>query len=460
MNNPSIDAVLDQVDAALAKGESARAFELVAPLYAQVEHDVRLANVWLTLLRIAPKREHLKTDVERIVASWPDDNALQLLACDALIRAAELDGPDVPAGSDSAAARAVSLAETNLEKLAFEQRKQAAVGGYWLMNHANALRLCHRYADAAASYTEALDLDANNGDWWFNFGLLHKARGDFDGGLQAAQKACELVGERRGILWNIAICATALGKGVIAVEAMHKLGFKNARVLDNGMPHVDDLPPAQVRVATRGSGHGFGGAELEQGVVFELLWVTPASPCHGVVSTPTFREASVDYGDLVLWDGTPIGVVEHEGKPVPRFPLLSRLRAGDERRIRFIALEQDDGDVAACARDLPEPGQLFLQRARVEMLCPTCASGGVADGQQHTHGTPEPHRLVYGKLVVPGDVELKTFRADLDAYLKPHRKVQFILPGLHEALGETKLAGKAHQLWRGLERSAQGSDVS
>lgn len=457
MTTASIDAVLASVEDALAKGDSARAFELVAPLYAQVEHDARLATVWLTLLRIQPRREQLRADVERIVARWPDDAALQLSGCDALIRAAELGGPDLPVGEDSAAQRAVKLAEANLERLSFEQRKQPALGGYWLMNQANALRLTHRYPDAAASYTEALELDPNNGDWHFNYGLLHKARGDFDGGLQEAQRARELVGERRGVLWNIAICATALGKGDVAVEAMRKLGF-DARVLDNGMPHVDDLPAAQVRVATRGSGHGFGGAELERGVVFELVWVSPVSPCHGVVQTPTFREASIDYGDLVLWDGTPIGVIEHEGKPVPRFPLLSKLRDGGERRIRFVALEQDEGDVEACARDLPEPGALFLQRARVEMLCPSCASGDA--NHQHAHLAAEPHRLVYGKLVVPGEADLRQFRDAFEAYLKQHKKVQFILPGLHEALGETKLAGKAHQLWRGLERSAQGSVMS
>jgi hypothetical protein len=229
-------------------------------------------------------------------------------------------------------------------------------------------------------------------------------------------------------------------------------------VLDNGMPHVDDLPPLQVRVATRGSGHGFGGAELERGVVFELVWVSPASPCHGVVQTPTFRDASVDYGDLVLWDGTPIGVTEHEGRPVPRFPLLSRLRGGAERRIRFIALEQDEGDVEACARGLPEPASIFLQRAHVEMLCPRCAAGDPS--HQHKHEPLEPQRLVYGKLIIPGDVELPQFRKALDAYLHQHRKVQFVMPGLYELLGETKSAGKAHQLWRGLERTAQHSSSS
>jgi hypothetical protein len=235
------------------------------------------------------------------------------------------------------------------------------------------------------------------------------------------------------------------------------MGFQ-ARVLDTGMPYVEGLPPAQVRIATRGSGHGYTGPELDQSVVFELVWVSPASPWHGVVQTPTFREGSVDYGDLVLWDGTPVGVTEHEGKTVPRFPLLCKLRDGGERRFRFIALEQDEGDVAACAAGLPEPAQIFMQRANVEMLCPRCASGDHM--HKHSHQPPEPHRIVYGKLIVPGELDLKQFRSAFDAYVRTHPKVQFVIPGLLEALGETKEAGKAHQLWRGLERTSEKRDSS
>jgi hypothetical protein len=186
--------------------------------------------------------------------------------------------------------------------------------------------------------------------------------------------------------------------------------------------------------------------------LFELVWVTPASPCHGVVQTATHRDATVDYGDLVLWDGTPIGVGELDGKPVPRFPLLSVLRRGDERRFRFVALEQDDGDVAAFGKGLPNDALFFTHHAKVEHLCARCASGDHM--RKHEHMKPEPHRLVYGKVVVGGDVDLSAFQAALGTHLRTHPKVHFVMPGLYEALGQTEAAGKAHQLWRGLEKTA------
>jgi hypothetical protein len=177
-----------------------------------------------------------------------------------------------------------------------------------------------------------------------------------------------------------------------------------------------------------------------------------------VVQTPTFREASIDYGDVVLWDGTPVGVADYNGKPVPRFALLSRLRQGDEWRLRFVAFEQEDGQVQSLAKDLPEGAQLFVHRAQVELLCARCASGD--DMQKHRHTAPEPHRLVYGKIVVPRAAQLEEFRRALDAALARHPGVQLVLPGLFEALGDAPAAGKAHQIWRGIERSAMKAQAA
>jgi len=446
-----LEPTLTQVEQALAARDTARAFSLLKPLKTRLDQDRRLATAWLTLLRIVPSHPGLIDDVDHILVHWSTDRDLRLAGCDALIRAAELLGPDAPSGQAGPALKAANLAAQSIEQLSAEARRDPNVGGYWLMNYANALRLAHLYDEAESAYSAALALNPQHGDWWFNYGLLHKARHDFERGLEAAQRARQLLGDRRGVVWNIALCATALGRGETAVEALRVLGF-NARVLNGGMPHVDDLPPLQVRVATRGSGHGFAGAELDRSVAFELVWVSPASPCHGVVQTPTFREASVDYGDVVLWDGTPLGVSDHEGKPVPRFPLLSRLRQGDEHRLRFVAFEQQAGQVQSLGADLPEGVLLFVHRARVELLCTRCANGD--DMQKHRHTTPEPHRLAYGKIVVPRSTDLNAFRRELDASLARHSGVQLVVPGLFEALGDAAAAGKAHQIWRGIERSA------
>jgi tetratricopeptide (TPR) repeat protein len=450
-----LDSRLAQVETALAERDSTRAFALLEPLRAHLDTLPRLAAVWLTLLRIAPSRQGLAADVARIIQGFPRDQALRLSGCDALIRAAELPGPDAPAIAGGPAEQAVALASESVAQLSAAERADPKVGGYWHMNLANALRLAHRHDEASPAYEAALALDPDNGDWWFNHGLLFKAQGDFERGLATAQRACELLGEPRGALWNVALCATALGRGEIAAAAMRKLGFP-ARVEANGMPSVDDLPPLQVRVATIGAGIGFAGADLDRGVAFELVWVSPVSPVHGVVQTPTFREASVDYGDVVLWDGTPLGMTQHEGRSVPRFPLLARLHAGDERRLRFLALERHAGATQALGDELPAAARMFVQRARLESLCARCASG--EHTREHVH-LAQPQRLVYGKLIVPVELDLAEFRSTLEAALARQPAVQLVMPALLEALGETKAAGKAHQMWSGLERAAARNDA-
>jgi tetratricopeptide (TPR) repeat protein len=452
MSDPTVAQVLPHVSAAIERRDVAGAFSLLAPLSSQLTEHRDLALTWLTLLRIAPNHTSLVSDTARILARWPEDPELVMNACDALTRAAELQGPDVLPEDDGPAQRAAAAALRCHQALSAAQRGDARLGGYLAMNRANALRLAHRYDDAALAFRDALATDPNNGDWWFNQGLMHKAAGNFEACLSDNQRAREIVGDEKRVLWNIAISATALGKGELAAEAMRKLGFP-ATVQTSGMPFVADMPAVQVRVATRGSGHGLMGAELDRSVAFELVWVSPASPVHGVVQTATSRDGSADYGDLVLWDGTPVGIFEHEGRRVPRFPLLNVLRKGDEHRFRFVALEQAEGDVLAFGQELPQGAILFAHHARIEMLCARCATGDHM--RKHEHLKAEPHRLVYGKMIVPSSAELPAFQVALKQRLAEHAKVQLVMPGLLEALGETAAAGKAHQLWRGLERTAQ-----
>jgi hypothetical protein len=310
----------------------------------------------------------------------------------------------------------------------------------------NALRIAGEYPAALESLNCALRAQPDRGWWWFNLGLVHKAQLAWREGLDAARHARRLLGDEKAVLWNIAICATALGEGTAAVEALRRLGHP-AEVAPTGMPYVSGLPPVRVRVATVGSGLG-ASVVPDRSVGFELLWVTPLSPCHGVVSSPSYRDASTDYGDVVLWDGVPAGMSLHAGRPVPRFPLLAVLRKGDEHRLRFVALQQTSGQVAALAGKLPGESRLFIHHERVEKLCVRCASGEHL--LKHKHERPQEHRLVYGKLILPGELDLPVFRRELDQRLRDQPGVQLIVPRLLELIGDTAGAGNAHRLWRAL----------
>jgi tetratricopeptide (TPR) repeat protein len=435
---------------ALLAGDIAAALREAHAADAQITADPECAAAFLDVLRAAPVPEVLRW-VERVLSRHPEHAQVVTRACDALIRAAERVPPDEPQPPGGAARRAADAAARCLRALAARAPGDEPLLGFLHMSHANALRLLRAYDDALAACRTALAIDPERGTWWFNLGLLHKARGEWAEALDVNRRARALLGDEKPVLFNIAIAATALGRGDDAAEALRRLGL-DAQVAPSGMPWVEGLPPAQVRAATLGSGlNPRDSAVPDRSVGFELLWVTPISPCHGVVSSASQRDASVDYGDVVLWDPVPVGVTDHAGKPVPRFPLLAVLRRGDERRFRFVALQQDEGAVAAFGEALPDEAQLFIHHERIERLCARCASG--EHMQKHAHEPEEEHRLVYGKLIVPGGVDLHAFRRELDARLHASPSIQLIVPALLEALGDTEAAGKAHQLWRGLSRT-------
>ncbi|HTU60937.1 MAG TPA: hypothetical protein VMF89_20935, partial [Polyangiales bacterium] len=124
-----IEPILSQLEAALATRDIPRAWQLVAPLSAARTQDPRVGSVWLTMLRITPARESLVTEATEILEQWPMDNSLQLLGCDALIRAAELVAPDVPVSDTGAAVKAIEVAEKNLARLSAAERSDKAIGG-------------------------------------------------------------------------------------------------------------------------------------------------------------------------------------------------------------------------------------------------------------------------------------------------------------------------------------------
>jgi tetratricopeptide (TPR) repeat protein len=440
--------ILADVHSALEARDVQGAWGALRGLEGELEQDPEVAAVWLDLLRATPSRAELTAEVERVLKRWPDDPVLVTRACDALIRAAERLPPDEPPLEAGPAQLAAAAAERCLAAIE-RDGAEAQWRSYLRINHANALRLSHAPEQALAAFELALAAEPERGWWWFNLGLLHKQQRAWRECLEANQRARVLLGDEKPVLWNLAISAVALGEGASAIEVLRALGH-DAKAAPSGMPQVEGLPPVQVRAATLSAGVGPATDVAERAVGFELLWVTPASPCHGVVSSASYRDASADYGDLVLWDAVPVGMFELEGRAIARFPLLAVLRHGSEHKWRFVALQQQPDGVAKLRDDLPDGSTIFIHQERIEMLCARCASG--EHMRKHAHEPTEEHRLVFGKLVL-SDLDLPGFKRELDLRLQRHPGVQLVMPGLLEALGDTAAAGKAHQIWRGLVRT-------
>jgi hypothetical protein len=424
--------------AAASAGQHEQAWALFAEFHQDVATSPVAARLFAQLLDGDPTYPDALNVAERVVGGFGSDPELMIALSAALLRVAALRPADEPPFDKGPAHLAAGACQRAFEQLDGRQRRDPNLGGYLQINLADALRMMgpEHDEDALNAYKLALAIDDARGAWWFNLGLLHKWRGRFREGLDCNQKALTRLGPERRVLWNLAICATALGEGKRALEAWQQIGI-TGELSSGGMPYVPDMPPMQIRVATLGEETGQSDPLPAQAVTFEVLWVQPLSPCHGVIQSPTARRASVDYGDVVLWDGAPVRVHRVTGpegpREVPVFPLLWILRPGDERRLRFVGMEKQRGAVEAL--DLGEDVQLVVYDRRSSPA-----------GDAH---------LFYGKLIIPGARDLTAVRRALEAGLRTKAGLTLAVPQLYELLGDTPQAGKAHQAWGGIERSAE-----
>ncbi|MFW2389373.1 MAG: tetratricopeptide repeat protein [Polyangiales bacterium] len=427
----------------------------------QLCSDQKLAELALGLIRELGNGPAQRELLRELAEAWTSDWRLTLGSAALLIEQAGRRGMDEPPLSeDGPAAWAASALRRGLDSLDETDRQDPEVAGNMQAMLGNALRFCGpgRDADAQSAFTAAIELDPERGEWWYDAGLLDKWRGRFDEGYAANEQARMRLGPQRPVLWNLAICATALGKSEEAVEAWADLGVEARVDRSRDMPYVAGLPPMLLRVLSRTPATDATSQLPDKAVAFELVWIAPLSPCHGVVQSPTFRDAPIDYGDVVLWDGAPVAAHKVSAdEPVPVFPLLEILRRGDERRWPFVALEREPGASQGLEEALPDGVRVFIQQERVDHQCAACDAG-----VPHDHGTEADTAanapsgtvpLVRGKLVVPASLDLSEFRDAWEALMKA-RPMAVAIPGFYEDLGDAKRAGQEHQAWRGIEGKA------
>jgi len=425
----------------------------------RLSEDPKLAGLALGLIQEMGNKAGQREVLRDIARAWRHDWRLLLAAASMLVEQAGRRGMDEPPISEEGPASwAAAGLQRALDSLSETDRKDPSIAGNLYAMLGNALRLCgpSRDAEAQEAFTRAIEIDPDRGEWWYDAGLLDKWRGRFDEGFAANELARMHLGDERPVLWNLAICATALGKAEEAVDAWLEMGIEARVDRSRGMPYVAGLPPLLLRVLSRTPSTDATSQLPDKAVGFELVWVAPLSPCHGVVQSPTFRDAPIDYGDLVLWDGAPVAA--HATKDygtVPVFPLLEILRHGAERRWPFVALEREPGALEGLEGDLPEGTRVFVQEERVEHHCAACATG--EPHEHHAASVPASAsasaNLVRGKIIVQPLQNLEEFRDSWEAAIGK-RAATASLPSLYEQLRDSKRAGQEHQAWRGIERKA------
>lgn len=384
------------------------------------DRDIALHFAAVTLR--FPSRASVET-LEAIVSAFLEDGPVVVSVLAGLNKMAEMRPLDAPPREDGPEHLAARLASEALE------RSLPDVEAYLQINRANALRAMGPDHDSFAleAYARALDLEPEHGGWHFDLGVCHKWRGRWQLAFDQFLRARSRLGATKPVLWNMALSATALGEGDLAAGAWRDLGVEGVSLGKGGLPVVEGVPPRRVRVRCRPSGYGL---KERPDTGFEMVHIAPISPGHGVVASPTFEDAPIDYGDIVLFDGAP---VDHDGEG-PVFPVLEVLRAGDEQRLRFVAMV-GSGELEALVTALGEDIRAFAHPA-VEQA------------------ESKDEQLIYGKLIARADVNAARLCQRLEAHGKDTKRLRIAIPDLYEVLGDTRRAGQEHQAWRGIERAA------
>ncbi|MGB5367430.1 MAG: hypothetical protein WBN14_14315, partial [Polyangiales bacterium] len=181
----------------------------------QLGSDQKLAELALGLIREIGNGVAQRELLRELAGAWTADWRLTLGAASLLIEQAGRRGMDEPPlREDGPAAWAAEALQRSLDALDEADRKDPEVAGNLNAMLGNALRFCDPGKDAEAqdAFTRAIELDPERGEWWYDAGLLDKWRGRFDEGYAANEQARMRLGDQRPVLWNLAICATALGK--------------------------------------------------------------------------------------------------------------------------------------------------------------------------------------------------------------------------------------------------------
>jgi hypothetical protein len=419
-----------RVDAAMKMGDHAAAWELLLGAEELIFSSVEVAAQLLDLDDAAPD-ERAEPLFRRMLARWSGEWWLIHGAGARLL--ARIDGrqPDDDVPDDDPARPVIPAAEAALARLGGSQRRDPEVAGFLWTLLANACRHAGAEHDARAhaAYEEALRLERRPA-WRFDLGLFYKQRRRWEEGVEVFEKLVRDGHRDEEFLWNAAICATGAGRGKVALRMWKELGMAG-HLADDGLPHVEGLGDTKVRLSTPGPVHDH-----------EHLWVRPQSPCHGALLNATMYEVGADIGDVVIWDGQPIGEWRYGDRHGHRFAALGVLARGEWRTYRFRGRSLSPPAVDEINGAMPGESGLYVFNTMVRNLCARC----IREGGEHSAAHEEERvseEVATGKLVVSPDARLDDVRLALERGMGRHRDVVVAVPAFYDALGD-ELAARRH----------------
>jgi hypothetical protein len=296
---------------------------------------------------------------------------------------------------------------------------------------AHTARLMSRQHDdiAERSYRRLVELLPQRSYVHYNLGLFFKTRGRFREGIEPNQAAMRLAKEpEEAHLWNLGICATGAGEGMIALGVWRQLGQKveigRFGLPDGGYPSCK-VKLAQRPLAERNAANDDPGLE-------ETIWIERLSPCHGIVRSVLYQDLGVDYGDVVLIDGAPITHHRYGDDEIPVFPHLATLQRRGYQFFDFAGVQNESGQLRGVSAELDDDAVVYSHTEAYHVLCAACWRDPTID-HQHENGITE--HVVLGRIAAPQHADTGILRRQVDAAVGARSGCEIYSPALSAAAG-------------------------
>ena len=162
-----------------------------------------------------------------------------------------------------------------------------------------------KYFEALQKYLEAILLDPNKAESYYNIGLIYKYRSEWKKSFEYNQTATRLNPDDEAARWNLAIAATALRNWSVARRTWEECDID-----------LDDASgPIQMNF-------GITPVRLNPDASGEVVWVRRIDPVRGRITSIPFPESGFRHGDIVLHDGAAVGYRKHGKEEYPVFNVL------------------------------------------------------------------------------------------------------------------------------------------
>lgn len=213
--------------------------------------------------------------------------------------------------------------------------------------------------EAIALYEKAIELDPEKSESYYNIGLIHKYRSNWNESFRYNASANALDPEDEAARWNLGIAATALRDWATARRVWKENGIT---LEDENGPINDDFGITPVRLNPDGNG--------------EVVWARRIDPVRAKILNVPLPESGYLPGDIVLHDGAAVGYRMHGDVKKPVFNVLELFEPSKNRTFKVTIQANEQREIDEFEEFLEEHGMTSEDwTTNYRVICRACSEG-------------------------------------------------------------------------------------